>query len=147
MSTNKTVTLGELKQGVWNAVRGDMEIEANFILVKPEADKVTFTYMGEYDDTNTALEYERVAYVVHEEIFMFDENLAGLTLQSMSVNKLVDIVESHPTTILFDIFITGTNKDIYPNLDELEKLAYKTDVSEELEGFRLEDGTPVTPMK
>ncbi|MED3013638.1 hypothetical protein P4359_32160, partial [Bacillus thuringiensis] len=86
MSTNKTVTLGELKQGVWNAVRGDMEIEANFILVKPEADKVTFTYMGEYDDTNTALEYERVAYVVHEEIFMFDENLAGLTLQSMSVN-------------------------------------------------------------
>ena len=146
MVRNENTTLEELVKGEWSLVRSRFELEPNsedvtkpsHYLIKREDETVAIMLV--YTTAETKLEtvndWYQVSYPdtvhIHNDIFSFDKNLAKYSLDSLTVQELVDdVIEKKGSLVNRLVYKRRVAKAIYPFFSEVEKLVFEKALSEE----------------
>ena len=142
LKLNEKLSVMDLKKGKWNLIRSTFDLSEQENVpshygVKPEDEKVTVMTVFAPDEITTEdlNEWYMFSYpdtvVIHEDIFMFSEELAGYVLGTISVETLVNLDYSENSKLIHNILHDSTTHQKYPNIEELRSLVSEQTLSEE----------------
>ena len=143
MFTFEHTKVDDLKQGEWNVVKGCGEIEMSHYVVKPEGAKVTIGYVYGTTEDDKEFQFDGTVININEEVFMYSEELAKYSLQTMSFKELIYNVIECQSLVFELVYNTATLVDKYPNHTKLKELVHVSNISDsEVSGVVIE-GRPI----
>lgn len=149
LSTNNN--LNELTKGEWNVLQNQGDLSFEYLLIKPEGNQVSLMYVN--SNLNDVLGVQPMLYVIHEEIFKYDTNLAHFSLRNINIDELLELVventlnEDEFSDLVFNLLHVGEERleNQYTNYQTLRKFAYTLEESDlSTLGLPLVNGVDVT---